>query len=1549
MQKSAYIAILAICSFHFVYTQNPAQDGQWSDPVGFGIVPVAVANLPDGRLITWSSKFRDTFGGQDGATFTEIFDPFLGANGQALGEFTANTNHDMFCPGINNLPDGRILSAGGSSSERTSIYDPVTGLWEVADDMNIPRGYQGNVTLSNGSVFTLGGSWSGNGNSGARDAEIWTESTGWVVLSGIDGDDIYTGGDLSTESEGVYRADNHAWLWPASNGGLFHAGPSELMHWIDVSGNGSIVSAGQRSNDSYSMKGTTVMFDVDKILKVGGSESYSSGHPAKNNAYVIDINVPYGTAPNVTSAGQLSFSRTMHNSTVLPNGDVLVTGGLDRAEVFSDIGSRLTAELYNPSTNTWRTVAGMVTPRTYHSVAILMTDGRVFVGGGGLCDSTPGCVNHFDAEIYSPPYLFNGNGSLAARPIISAPDKANYNTGINVSGSANIQEFCLIRFSSATHSTNNEQRRIPVSHTQSQGAYNVNIPGNNLLPPGYYMLFALDGNGVPSIAETIQIGANVANNQDQSLILDIGFDEGQGTMSFDRSSFGNDLSFFDTDNNLGIKNPSSDNWGQGLFGGAMETDGYEFQSNTIGEVSHSQSMGALTNKITLMAWVNRDEVQHNVGIFSHDYPSIFFGFHNSLYKWEFPTDTGGEASCYAGYSPPGQWVHVAATYDGNNAILYANGVEISRMPVQGNFILNPNESNFSTFTTSGFYQRLQNPSGNYNGSGVTDELDGRIDELKVYNRVLSRNEIVSQYLQGQLQNNPNLADCSQNSIVAEYMIGNNGAWIEGNNIEVSDGETVYIRAKGYSGEYFLTTPQKDGPTFSSVDDLSNHNAFNAYQVDTYVYNFGNPERNNGLVDPTNYGKFVLTTANGCPTVVNLNTEVPPSNDCPPGTTQVIQEYRINGEWLSGSDHITVEEGTEVMLSILPNTLGVSITLPGGTVVGDDYNLGNVDISDSGDYLLTSSEGCTVTLTLQVTSEGGSSAPVAVATASPLTGNPPLEVSFTGSGSTDDVGVVSHSWDFGDGGSSTLADPVHTYSSPGSYTATLTVQDGEGETDVDTVSITVTQEGSPGECTALSAPWSNSDVGSVLAGGSACSDGQTYEVSGSGADIWGSSDGFHYVYQQLEGDLEITARVVSLSNTDNWAKAGVMVRNNLSGNSAMALMSVSPDPSYGSGPGYTLQHRSVDGGTMTSSGHNLGPVHVGMPYYVRLVREGDTFSGYASANGTDWSLLGSRQIPMGNSVYVGLAVTSHKNGVLADAVLDNVTVTGGSSSGGNSAPVAVATASPLTGNPPLEVSFTGSGSTDDVGVVSHSWDFGDGGSSTLADPVHTYSSPGSYTATLTVQDGEGRVDSSTIGIVVTDPNYCETGTIIPEYRLDGVWSSGLNDLTVVEGTEVMFSILPNTVGVTVTLADGTVVGDDFNLGPVTVSHSGPYVLLSSEGCETTINLTVVPDTLGGRSGVSTGQIDQSSGGFTFNSLESLGTRIFPNPTRGYFKISNYELVGETVRVMIYGTSNRLIFEKEFPNFPGEIELESLYFFQDGIYRVLVSSSNHLTSHSLILKK
>ena len=258
--------------------------------------------------------------------------------------------------------------------------------------------------------------------------------------------------------------------------------------------------------------------------------------------------------PTVTqTANALSESRTMHNSTVLPNGEVLVTGGLDHAETFTDVGSRLTAELYNPTTNSWRSVAGMATPRTYHSVAILMTDGRVFVGGGGLCDGTPGCVNHDNAEIYSPPYLFDGSGNLATRPQIdTAPATADYNTSISVTTNAPVTEFSLIRFSAATHSTNNEQRRIPLTTTPGT-SHTLAIPDRNTLPPGYYMLFALDANGVPSVAEAIQIGSDIPLATNPSLVLDLKFDDAPGETATDDSQYGNDATIFDVDNARAIK------------------------------------------------------------------------------------------------------------------------------------------------------------------------------------------------------------------------------------------------------------------------------------------------------------------------------------------------------------------------------------------------------------------------------------------------------------------------------------------------------------------------------------------------------------------------------------------------------------------------------------------------------------------------------------------------------------------------------------------------------------------------------------------------------------------------------------------------------------------------------------------------------------------------------------------------------------------------------------------------------------------------------------
>ncbi|WP_209405491.1 Ig-like domain-containing protein [Pseudozobellia sp. WGM2] len=479
--------------------------GQWSEPIPFGIVPVAVANLPDGRLVTWSSKYKDYFGGADGFTYTELFDPYIGANGMALGEKITPTNHDMFCPGINNLGNGQLLVTGGSSNAKSTLYDYSTDNWIATDNMNVGRGYHSGVTLSDGSAFVIGGSWSGGlAPSGEKIGEIWRQERGWKTLPGLRSDLLFNTSDLAFEQEGVYRVDNHAWLWAAPNGKVFHAGPGEEMHWIDVNGSGSYSYVGNRADDTYSMKGTTVMFDIGKILKVGGATSYASGDLAKDNSYVIDINDENNVTVSPTQ-NKLSFSRTMHNSVVLPNGEVLVTGGLNSARVFTDYGARLDAEIYNPSTNLWRTVVGMSVPRTYHSVSILMSDGKVFVGGGGLCTT---CDNHLNAEIYSPPYLYDDSGNLAERPVIEAPEEVDYNSSMTVTGSPGIVDFNLIRMSSSTHSTNNEQRRVPLAFS-GNGTYTLAIPDRNIMPPGYYMLFALNADGVPSVSEPVLVGMPV--------------------------------------------------------------------------------------------------------------------------------------------------------------------------------------------------------------------------------------------------------------------------------------------------------------------------------------------------------------------------------------------------------------------------------------------------------------------------------------------------------------------------------------------------------------------------------------------------------------------------------------------------------------------------------------------------------------------------------------------------------------------------------------------------------------------------------------------------------------------------------------------------------------------------------------------------------------------------------------------------------------------------------------------------------------------------------
>jgi regulation of enolase protein 1 (concanavalin A-like superfamily) len=196
------------------------------------------------------------------------------------------------------------------------------------------------------------------------------------------------------------------------------------------------------------------------------------------------------------------------------------------------------------------------------------------------------------------------------------------------------------------------------------------------------------------------------------------------------------------------------------------------------------------------------------------------------------------------------------------------------------------------------------------------------------------------------------------------------------------------------------------------------------------------------------------------------------------------------------------------------------------------------------------------------------------------------------------------------------------------------------------SVSVTSSG--GQSTALPPGWTQQDVGSVtIAGNGTCTDG-TYQITASGADIWGTADAFHYVYRQLIGDGSIVAHLASLTAAHAWSKAGVMIRASLSPDSAHAFMLVS------AGKGSALQYRPSAG----AESQSVSRPFVAPPQWVRLDRAGDTLTAYQSANGANWNEVGSVTVPLADTVFVGLAVTSHNTTASTTAVVDSVTVDNG---------------------------------------------------------------------------------------------------------------------------------------------------------------------------------------------------------------------------------------------------------------------------------------------------
>jgi hypothetical protein len=180
--------------------------------------------------------------------------------------------------------------------------------------------------------------------------------------------------------------------------------------------------------------------------------------------------------------------------------------------------------------------------------------------------------------------------------------------------------------------------------------------------------------------------------------------------------------------------------------------------------------------------------------------------------------------------------------------------------------------------------------------------------------------------------------------------------------------------------------------------------------------------------------------------------------------------------------------------------------------------------------------------------------------------------------------------------------------------------------------------------ALVAPWRETDIGAVGVAGDSTNSGGAITINGSGSDIWGTADAFHYMYQRLNGNTQIVAKVTGITNTNAWAKAGVMVRDTLAAGSRHASLFLTPSN------GVSFQSRDTTGGISVSA----TVAGITAPSWVKLARSGDQFSAYRSPDGVTWTQVGTtRTIDMPPVIYVGLAATSHDNTRVGSASFSNV--------------------------------------------------------------------------------------------------------------------------------------------------------------------------------------------------------------------------------------------------------------------------------------------------------
>jgi hypothetical protein len=516
---------------------DPAEVGQWTQaPFNLPNYAVHAAMLPTGKILFWGIPFFNDFTnrgeaslwdpalGYGPAAFTDVDPPLVDPDGPQGPQGMVPA--PIYCAGQSFLPSGELLVTGGnlaytwkdsrySSPGGTPFaftFDPWTERWTQQPSMNQGRWYPSQLELGDGTTLLVGG-YSDRipGGINNSDIEVFVPP---AVRGGI--------GTIGRYGSAQRETNLYPHLATLPNGDALLAGPGDMDSAIlpmSQLGQGPLAWQQLGKTSGYRIGGSAVMSPVQrdgswKVTQLGGYGTIPEANglsAASADAETLDgSNLGGGWQ----SDGTLQLGRSFQNTVLLPDESMVTIGGgigftaTNGNWSIDPSGERRRVEVFDPATRTWKLGPAQLEDRSYHSVALLMPDGRVWSAGDDRYPlASDGMKSRSEtAEIYSPPYLFRG-----PRPAFdTAPTAAKYNHEIPVtmSGSgAAAQKFVLIAPGATTHGADMQQRVVPLRVDGQVGnAFTLRAPlRSEMAPPGNYMLFALSDTGVPAVARWIRL------------------------------------------------------------------------------------------------------------------------------------------------------------------------------------------------------------------------------------------------------------------------------------------------------------------------------------------------------------------------------------------------------------------------------------------------------------------------------------------------------------------------------------------------------------------------------------------------------------------------------------------------------------------------------------------------------------------------------------------------------------------------------------------------------------------------------------------------------------------------------------------------------------------------------------------------------------------------------------------------------------------------------------------------------------------------------------